>query len=208
MSDEPAEKYLKGSWLAKLVSVHERPVRAFGLEHGRLKGVQFAVRWISADVRAKAISEARKYLTTHCGWDPVDLYSGAGASALEFESRVRLLTAALVVPSAPDTPAASSADELRGLFDSEEIQRLFEEWDAFQLERSPWRHWKTSEEFESDVDALGKGLMPESWIRSFESASLRSIVTSLVGRLQKQTRASSPATSPPRDSGEGSTTEG
>jgi hypothetical protein len=204
---EDAEKYLKGSWLAKLVSVHERPVRVFALEHGRLKGVQFAVRWISADARAKAINEARKYLTTHCGWDPVDLYSGAGASSLEFESRVRLLAIALVDPAAPSTAAASSADELRGLFDSEEIQRLFEEWDAFQLERSPWRHWKTSEEFESDVDALGKGLMPEGWIRSFESASLRSIVTSLVDRLRKQTKDSSPAISPPKGSGDESTTD-
>ncbi len=201
MSDD---KFLKGSWLSKLASVHERPMRVFELSHGRLAGVPFAVRWVSHEDRTKAIDEARRFLVEHGKWDPVDLYSGAGAQRLEEESQLRLLAVALVDPKNPDVKAGT-VEELRKLLDTSEVQRIFDEWDDFQAERSPWRRWKSPAEFEADVEALGKGLMSEAWIRSFDSASLRSIVRSLASRLRAQTTDSSSPTLLASDSGSSST---
>ena len=86
---------------------------------------------------------------------------------------------------------AATADEIRTLLDSEEIARLYSEWAAFQDERSPWKRWPTAEAFEADVDALGKGLMPPTWLSSCEHASLQRIITSLVAQRQAPTKDSS-----------------
>ncbi len=201
MSDQ--EQHLKGSWLKKLLSVHAHPAKLVTIESGRLKGEKFALRWVSSEVQRDATDSARKWMLDR-GWAPEDLYSGHGAHALEFESRVRLLVHALVVPEATNQPACASPDELRKLLDADEINFLYEQYDAFQLERNPWRHWKNSAEFEADVDAYAKGLMPPGWLLSFESASLRSIVTFMGSRLQRQMKDSSSATSSQIDSGSAS----
>jgi hypothetical protein len=198
MSDDP---HVKGSWLRKLASVHAVPHRVFTIDTGRLSGVEFAVRWVPADAQAAAINEARKYLVEQCKWPAEDLYAGAGERAFEFESRVRLLTKALVVPSSPSTPAADSPDEVRRLFDRDEINRLYDEFDDFQAERSPWRHWKDAKQMEADLDAFEKGLMPATWLHSFDSASLRSIATSLADRSRTRMKDSSSATSSASDGG-------
>lgn len=193
---ESGEKYLRGSWLAKLMSVHTRPHRVFTITEGRLKGTTFAVRWLSAEDHTKSIDEARKYLIENGKWDPVDLYTGAGANRLEFESQIQLISRALVDPDAPDTQACAGPEDVRKRLDADEVRRIYDEWDDFQAERSPWRRWKDAAAFEADVDSLGKGLMSEAWLRCFDSASLRSIVQSLVSRLRTQTKDSSADTSP------------
>lgn len=199
-----SEEHVKGSWLRKLVSIHERPARTFTLEVGRLAGVKFAVRWVPAEVRRDAADESRKWLIAR-GWAPEDLYGGTGAQAHEFESRVRVLAKALVNPENFDELACANADEIRRLFDADEILFLWDQFDAFCVERNPWRHWKNAAEFEADVDAYVKGLMPTTWLLSFESASLRSIVTFMGSRLQQRTRGSSSATSQQSGSGSEST---
>lgn len=202
MSDQ--ERHLKGSWLKKLASVHARPVKLVTIEVGRLQGERFALRWVPSEAQREATDGARKWMLER-GWAPEDLYSGHGANALEFESRVRLLARALVVPDATDQLACGSPDELRQLLDADEINYLYEQYDAFALERNPWRHWRSAAEFEADVDAYVKGLMPPSWLLSFESASLRSIVTFMGSRLLARTKDSSSATSSQSDSGSAST---
>lgn len=198
------EKYVSGSWLKRLTSVHQKPARTFTIELGRLKGTQFAVRWVPAEARRNATDDARKYLLDR-GWAPEDLYSGPGAIALEFEARVRLLAQAIVNPLNVDEPGCGSPDELRKLLDADEIAFLWEQFDGFCAERNPWRHWKNAAEFEADVDAFAKGLMPATWLLSFESASLRSIATSMASRLRARTKDSSSATSSPSESGSEST---
>lgn len=202
MSDQ--ERHIKGSWLRKLASVHQRPVHVTTCELGRLKGTRFALRWVASEVRVTATHDARKWLIDR-GWAPEDLYSGHGLHALEFETRVRLLARSLVNPENTDELAAGSPDEVRTLFDVDEVNWLYEQYDAFAAERNPWRLWKNAQEFEADVDALVKGLMPTSWLLSCDSASLRSIVTFMGSRLQRRTTDSSSATSPQSDSGSDST---
>jgi hypothetical protein len=165
------------------------------------KGRKWAVRALSADERARAVVDAVKWLTTAPNaWERGDLYTELGESVLNLESKVRALAVGLVDPSDPTKAFAESADELRKRLDADEVTRLFEELSDYTSERSVLSRAEKFGEVEAFVVALGKGWTPRTSLNSYDTDTLRLIITELASRLYGPTKPSSSDTSPPSDS--------
>ncbi len=179
------------------------PCRRVEIRTGRLAGLPAALRALSAAEIQRATLDAVKHLTTE-GWEKEDLYTELGESVLNMETAVRLLAAALVVPPGEQgevrpgelAPLTSGPDQVRALFEPDEITLLFREFCAYQDERSPLSRAKSVEEVEDLIEALGKGQAPTSRLNAFDPSSLRSIITGLAVRLMSATRPPSSPTSP------------
>ena len=175
-------------------------------ETGRLAELDLAVRSLPQGEIAAALRAALKYLVEECGWSEELLFTELGEDVHDTESQVQVLARCLVVPPATgetgtSTPAscqpfANSADELRTFLEPDEVGFLFREFSRFQEERSPISRARSDEEVVAFVDALGKGMIPISRLRSCDNASLLDIASELAERLTTSTKPSSSDTSP------------
>lgn len=183
------------------------------VERGRLAGVDLALRSLAQSEIHAAMREALRYLTEECGWREEHLYTELGEGAHDGETQVQVLARALVVPPAGGddgsttagacAPMVSSPDELRAMLEPDEIAYLFQAFVRWQQARSPISRARTPEEIEAQVDALGKGATPLSWLRSCDNATLLAIATELAVRLTTSTSSSSSDTSPSSDTSDG-----
>lgn len=176
-------------------------VEDFEGHDGRMKGVPIALRALSNDQRLRCVLAAQRFLHEECGATEYWLEGEVGKGEFDLESQVRLLTVALVEPEFPHACIAKSADDLRKLFDAQEIRQLYELFVDHLAERSPVSRAKSAEEVEAVVEALGKGLIPTSRLTSFDSSTLRSALHSLAVRhwrlMSSSSSPSSPSTEPP-----------
>ena len=160
----------------------------------RFKGTPVAVRTLPADVIMRA-DAAAVHACLALGYTTEMLYTEAGEDALAFERKVQTLAKACVDPADPSRPFFASADEAR-LLEPDEAHVLYNHFVAWQEERSPLSRANTWQEVEDQLMALGKGLIPRSWLNSFDASSLRFMCCGLADRLATLTSPSSPPTSP------------
>ena len=191
----------KRSPLAKFLG--ERiPCRRVEILSGRLAGMPAALRALSAGDIQKATLDAVKYLSGE-GWEKEDLFTELGESVLNMETAVRILALALVSPPEVDqartgelSRLTSGPDQVRALFEPDEITLLFREFCAYQEERSPLSRATTVGEVEDLIEALGKGQAPISRLNAFDPSSLKNIIIGLAVRQMSATRPRSSPTSP------------
>lgn len=169
---------------------------------GRLAGLPAALRALTTVEIQRATVEAKKYLTAE-GWEADDLYTELGESIFNMETEVRLLAVALIAPPASGEmktsevqPLTSGPDQVRALFEPDEITLLMREFYAYQTERSPLSRATSVEEVEDLIEALGKGQAPISRLNAFDPSSLKSIITGLAVRQMNAMRRRSSPTSP------------
>lgn len=190
----------KRSGLAKALGAGAIPVRVLDGLRGRLEGVAVAVRALPLGEVQKATAAAIRYLTEECGFKEEHLYTELGEGVLDAETKVQLLARALVEPDVPTQTLASSVEELRALLEPDEVSLLFNEFVAWQEERSPLSRAKSWEEVESFVEALGKGRAPTTRLNAYDSSSLRFMLTELAYLHFSPTSPPSSDTSPSSES--------
>jgi hypothetical protein len=204
-----AEDFLIGSSLAKSLAGLRRPdanIKVFEIP-GRLAGVSFALRWLSADERMLALGDALKTCLSRFAFTREDMYTDLGEATHDLECQVQVLFRALVNPKDPATKAAASADEVRTLLDADEIKYAYKEWLLWQEKNSPFLKIDKLEDVERMVDHLGKGLEPTTSLKLCEWSLLLSIATSLVDRLVTLRKQTSSASGQPNASGHASNAE-
>jgi hypothetical protein len=197
------DQFRVGSPLAKLLAGRVRPHKLFSIEIARNDGrttLPLAVRSLTADDAARAHADAIKWLVSTGGWQREDLIGDAGDAILNLEVMVQTLTRALVDPEKPDVAFAAEAAEVRRFFEVDEIRAVWDEYATWSQERSPFRSLKTLSEVKEVADALGKGLASMTSLPRYEYASLRLIITALVGQRATWTTENSSAISQPIDS--------
>ncbi len=177
------------------------------VEQGRLAsaGLDLAVRWLPEDVQASAPRRAVRALTVgEDAWRDELLYTELGEAVYDLETQVQVVARALIVAppagtvltEANCTPALRDADEVRRTLDADEVRAVHTAWLRFQRSRSPITYAASAEEVEGFVDALGKGMLPPSRLRTCEPDTLLAIATCMASRLSSQTSSSSSPTSP------------
>jgi hypothetical protein len=192
-----------GSPLAKLLAGRARPHKTFSIEIARADGrvtLPLAMRSLTAEDAARAHADAVKWLVSTGGWQREDLIGDAGDAILNLEVMVQTLTRALVDPEKPDVSFAAEAAEVRRFFEVDEIRAVWDEYATWSQERSPFRSLKTLAEVKEVADALGKGLASMTSLPRYEYASLRLIITALVGQRATWTTENSSGISQPIDS--------
>lgn len=199
-ADPTRDPFLKGSKLAKLCAGRQRPHRVFRLEHGSLASTDLAVRTLTAEETDAAYAATTKRLTERGGWTRDDFLNDAGESTFQLELKVQYIARAMVDPEDPSKPFAANADEVRRQMEPDDINAVFDELTAFQLERSPLRRAKTWAEVEEVADSLGKGLILPTALQRYDNTSLRLTITALVDALRKRTKLNSSDASPPNGS--------
>lgn len=169
---------------------------------GRLAGMPVALRALSTAEIQKATVEAKKYLTAE-GWEAEDLFTELGESTFNMETAVRVLAVALIVPPSADemkpgevARLTSGPDQVRAMLEPDEITLLFQEFCAWQEERSPLSRAKSWEEVEDLIEALGKGQVSISRLNAFDPSSLKNIIFELAVQRMSATRPPSLPTSP------------
>lgn len=188
------------SGLAKALGAGPIPLRVLDGLSGRLGGVAVGIKALPIEAVQKASAEAIRYLTVECGFKEEHLYTELGEGVLDAETRVQILARALVEPDAPTQPLAGGADELRGLLEPDEVTLLFNEFIAWQEERSPLSRARSWEEVESFLEALGKGRVPRTRLNAFDSSSLKYMLSELAAQHWKPTSPHSSDTSPSSES--------
>lgn len=186
----------KRSGLAKALGGGPIPVRVLDGLGGRLAGVAAAVRALPVGDVQRATADAIRYLTEDCGFKEEHLYTELGEGVLDAETKLQLLARALVEPEAPTERLASSPDELRALLEPDEVSALFNEFIAWQEERSPLSRARSWEEVEDFLQALGKGRVPPTRLSAFDSSSLKFMLNKLACRHYRPTNPPSSDTSP------------
>lgn len=167
---------------------------------GRLRGVPLALRTLTSDESVRLRAQAVTFLRDRCGFSEDYLIGTTdGTSITEFEVKVRTLALALVEPAPPHRQLAKDADDLREMFEVDEVSGLFESFIDFVQERSPITSAQSPEEVGALCDALGKGMLPFARLNVCDSASLRSIARELATRLRALTSAPSSPTQPSSD---------
>ena len=192
-----------GSPLAKLLAGRARPHKTFSVEIARADGrvtLPLAMRSLTAEDAERAHADAIKWLISTGGWQREDLIGDAGDAILNLEVMVQTLTRALVDPEKPDVAFAVDAAEVRRFFEVDEIRAVWDEYATWSQERSPFRSLKTLAEVKEVADALGKGQASMTSLPRYEYATLRLIITALVGQRATWTTASSSGISQPNDS--------
>jgi hypothetical protein len=192
-----------GSPLAKLLAGRVRPHKTFSVEIARADGrvtLPLAMRSLTAEDAERAHADAIKWLVSTGGWQREDLIGDACDAILNLEVMVQTLTRALVDPERPDVAFAVDAAEVRRFFEVDEIRAVWDEYATWSQERSPFRSLKTLAEVKEVADALGKGQASMTSLPRYEYATLRLIITALVGQRATWTTASSSGISQPNDS--------
>lgn len=175
-------------------------------DKGRLARLDLAVRALPQAEVQGAMRAAVKHLVDEAGWSDEQLYTELGAGIHDTETQVQVLARCLVIPPADGETGETTAgacvsfvdtpDELRKLLEPDEVAYLFREFIRFQEERSPISRAHSAEEVVAYVDALGKGMIPTSQLKSCDNATLLDIACELAERLKISTRPSSWDTSP------------
>lgn len=183
-----------------------------GQSWGHLDGTTLALRSLPAGAQVEAMGAALEWLTKTAKLERTDIYgSDGGDGSLENVTRAVILTRALLDP-ATLRPLCNDLSDVLGRvskdgeddcpgFTAAQITWLFNEWDRFQVARSPFATM-TAKAVEGHVAALGKGLIQQTSWRSFDRATLEATATLLVETLVKQTTPRSTDTSSPTSSGE------
>lgn len=113
-----------------------------------------------------------------------------GQGILDAEVQVQLLWRALRVPKRLNEQFALSATDVRMNLEADERVALFKEYLAWQAERSPLKE-ATLDELEALLsDAKKDARSLQTSLSYYDSATLRSFITLLVGRLWKPTSES------------------
>lgn len=171
-------------------------VELAGEEWGRWAGHHVGLRSLPNGAHAKAYGHAVAWLT---GGDVrlarEDLFSELGQVTLETEVRVQILALALVSPDPPHARMVKSAGDARDRFTPEQVVWLFERYQDVQQARSPIKTLLDPERVKELADALGKGFLPTTSLKSYDAGTLRRICIALVDRLSKPTPPSSSDTS-------------
>ncbi len=183
-------------------------------EHwGALAGQTLAIRSLPAGAQAQALGAAIEWLTKTAKMTREDIYSEAGDGTLDMLTRAAILARVLLDPKTLKPLCASITDVIGSLdlsdeedgyragFTAYQITWLFDEYDKFQRARSPFRVI-SAKEIEEVADALGKGVIPPTSLKSYARPTLVDIATALVSRLTRQTTPSSSGTSSPTSSGD------
>lgn len=177
------------------------------VEQGRLAGQTFTLRSLPAREVQRANDEAREHLVDVRGWTEQRVYDadnveeGIDRVDREQEAWIHVLARALVLKPEEGAPAAAvkplfkDAEELASVLEPDEIGHLFTEWVRFQRERSPLTYAETPEAVEALVEALGKGAIPLSRLRSCKGGLLLDIALSMGLKLRSLTRPPSSDTS-------------
>ena len=194
------------------------PWKRVRAERGRLAGVKLAVRFLPWFSVENAQLAALTFLTEGregAKWQESHLYTELGEATLDVETQARVLAEGLIV--APDhddaeltegtcVRAARDADDLRKILTADEIGFLYTEFVRFDRECSPITRAAAPEEVEAFIDALGKGTMPVSRLRTCAPDSLLAIATSLAVKYVLRTSEPSSPGSPSSDTSDGSAT--
>ncbi len=203
--------------LAKALSA-SIPWKRVRAERGRLTSAKLAVRFLPWFSVENAQLAALTFLTEGrdgAKWQESHLYTELGEATLDVETQARVLAEGLIV--APDhddaeltegtcVRAARDAEDLRKLLTADEIGFLYTEFVRFDRECSPITRAAAPEEVEAFIDALGKGTMPVSRLRTCAPDSLLAIATSLAVRYVLQMSEHSSPGSPSNDTSDGSAT--
>lgn len=189
----------KRSGLAKALGGGPVPVRVLDDLGGRLAGVPVGVRALPIGEVQRASADAIGYLTGECGFKEEHLYTELGEGVLDAETKLQILVRALVSPDEPTVRLTSSPDELRALLEPDEVTQLFNEFAAWQEERSPISRARSWEEVEDFIEALGKGRVPPTRLKNFDSSSLRFMLSELAVRHWMPTSPPCSDTSPSSD---------
>lgn len=190
----------KRSGLAKALGGGPVPVRVLDGLGGRLAGVSVGVRALPIGEVQRATADAITYLTgSDCGFKEEHLYTELGEGVLDAETKLQILVRALVSPEEPTERLVGSSDELRALLEPDEVTALFNEFVAWQEERSPISRARSWEEVEDFLEALGKGRVPPTRLKNFDSSSLRFMLSELAVRHWRPTSPPCSDTSPSSD---------
>ena len=168
-------------------------VDLFDGTEARLDGIPLALRAVPNSVRVKAVADALRFLTgPKCAMSEEYLYGTPdGQYELDLETKIQVLSVALVEPAPPHAPVCESADGLRELLDAIELEQLFGVYSDWTASRNPIGRAKSLEEVEAVLSALGKGMIPPSRLMSFDSSTLRSALHSLACQRERLMSSSS-----------------
>lgn len=171
-----------------------------GAAWGPLAGQRVGLRSLPSGLLLEATGAAIAWCRDVARLDERHLYSETGEEALDLETKVQILSRALVQPDAPDKSFVEGPADVRELLTPEQVTWLFDRWSLFQRERSPYEVLADEAKIEEVAEALGKGFAPPTSLTSYDFGTLRRITLSLVARLRKLTTPSSSASSSGTDS--------
>lgn len=123
-----------------------------------------------------------------------------GQAMLDNEMQVQVLHLTMRQPKNLAAKYTSSPTDVRMNLEPDERMTLWNEYVAFQHERSPLRTVKTDEELEELVSALGKGSFEATELSYFDTATLRTIIIELGDAYRRRMKQLSSATTPASDS--------
>lgn len=168
---------------------------------GALYNKAVGLRALPAGRQSQAVGAAIRWLTTEGGFERADVFTETGENALELEFKVQLLAAALVSADDPKKRLVDGPADVRELFLPEQVQWLFERYLEHQRERSPIKAMGP-ETIRQIAAELGKGYRPATSLKSYDAATLRSIVIELANQLLMRTTPPSSGTPSPTSSGD------
>jgi len=177
--------------------VFVRRVELAGEEWGRWAGHHVGLRSLPTGAHTKAYGDAIAWLTAEARLTREDLMADEGAASLEVETRVQILAQSLVSPVAPHARMVKSAADVRDRFTPEQVVWLFERYQEVQQARSPIKTLADPAKVKELADALGKGFLSATSLKSYDAGTLRRICIELVARLSTPTTPSSSGTSSP-----------
>ena len=177
--------------------IHVTRVDLAGAEWGRWEGHHVGLRSLPAGAQVKAYGHAIAWLKGEAKLSHEDLFGDMGSASLEIETRVQILSQALVSTAPPHARLVKGPADVRDRFTSEQVVWLFERFEEVQQARSPIKALTDPAKVKELADALGKGFLPTTSLKSYDTATVRRITTELVSLLLRQTPPSSSGTSSP-----------
>lgn len=201
MGSPSIESMVKGpSPLSRLLGDGVRPIKIvqFPGERGEAYKLQVGIYNLFDSETRSARIDAMEYLSTKLKL--TEMHLARDPSLGEEEVKSQLLFRALRDAANPVMPFATDVQQLRDRITPDEREALFAAYLEFVDERSPMKHIKSSTEVDELISALSKPSLGERSLTSYDSASLRSIVMSLVDRCVKLTKQLSSDSSPVSDS--------
>lgn len=161
---------------------------------GRWTGSTFGLKALPIEGIQRAIVAATRVVNEKWGVRESLMFTSVSESIIDMETKVQVLAQVLVSPTAPHEPLFT-VDDLRARVEPDEVAVLYERFLDWQQERSPLSTAKTGAEVMEAVEAMGKGLVPASFLSTCDAAMLRYIVRELAARLTTWTKPDSSSTS-------------
>ena len=162
---------------------------------GRFKGVPLALVALTVEETNAARMEAITFVTVECKLPEAVLFSAFGEQHLDFAIKCSTIARALVdpatlLPVAVDDKGQACTAKIRASLEADEATQLFDLYVDFIAERSPIARAKSWADVEAEVMAMGKGMIPASWLARFDGGTLRTMVFELAQRVAALTSTS------------------